>query len=132
MWGESEGYKGQGSRGKQQGRGPSWQEVVGRRVAEITRRGHGTDKGAGSALAARSGARISRKSLCILKTSAMETDARSRILCARALDQEVRLALGGWAGLGAVRYGVWVRRLADGVALRLACRFSPSCLDPVL
>jgi hypothetical protein len=73
-----------GRRCKQQGRGPSRQKIAGRRVAEIPRRGQGTDKGAGSASAARSGARIPRKSHCILKMPAMETDARSRILCALA------------------------------------------------
>jgi hypothetical protein len=51
---------------------------------------------------------------------AMETDARSRILCARALAQVVVSALGGWADLIAVRRGVWVRRQAEGIALGIA------------
>jgi hypothetical protein len=38
-----------GRRCKQQGRGPSRQEVLGSRVAEILRRGQGADKRAGSA-----------------------------------------------------------------------------------
>ncbi|MFY7924352.1 MAG: hypothetical protein ACOVN5_00995 [Aquidulcibacter sp.] len=50
----------------------------------------------------------------------METDALSRILCARALPQAVVSALSGWADLVAVRRGVWVRRQTEGAALGIA------------